>query len=112
MFFLLQYGTLHSFARHMLGCMLPYPANFYQGLRLLAGKLWHALLIMLLVQAEYLLSRVMLLKEGIDDTEDLIQIELDQRWGTCPWRALWVPRHSCPYEVHLHRRPAGQGHCL
>ena len=34
---------------------------------------------MLLVQAEYLLSRVMLLKEGIDDTEDLIQIELDQR---------------------------------
>ena len=35
--------------------------------------------ILMLVQAEYLLSRVMLLKEGIDDTEDLIQIELDQR---------------------------------
>ena len=44
----------------------------------LSGK-WQSLATILLVQAEYLLSRVMLLKEGIDDTEDLIQIELDQR---------------------------------
>ena len=31
------------------------------------------------LQVEFLLSRVMLLKESIDDTEDLINIELDQR---------------------------------
>lgn len=30
-------------------------------------------------QVEFLLSRVMLLKESIDDSEDLINIALDQR---------------------------------
>ena len=31
------------------------------------------------MQGDYLLSRLNLLKESIDDTEDLVNIELDQR---------------------------------
>ena len=30
-------------------------------------------------QGDYLLSRLNLLKESVDDTEDLVNIELDQR---------------------------------
>ena len=36
------------------------------------------------MQGDYLLSRLKLLKESIDDTEDLVNIELDQRQaGPC-----------------------------
>lgn len=37
-----------------------------------------------MAQVDYLLRRVLLLKERIDDTEDLVNIEMDhRRWVGC-----------------------------
>lgn len=44
-------------------------------------------------QADYLLSRLNLLKDSIDDTEDLVNIELDQR-QVIPTNS-GLSRHAC-----------------
>jgi hypothetical protein len=44
-------------------------------------------------QADYLLSRLNLLKDSIDDTEDLVNIELDQRQVVPTYSGLSC--HAC-----------------
>ena len=46
------------------------------------------------MQVDFLLSRLQVLYERIDDTEDLINIELDHRCTTC---CLSQPPMCCPH---------------
>ena len=47
------------------------------------------------LQVDFLLSRLKVLYERIDDTEDLINIELDHR-SACPKQFCVLRRRCCP----------------